>query len=166
MVLTFIVKKEEVKALFSLNNSSIAYLIHGQYFRLGYNINNCWFCFFIYDNGESFFKRTYFKNNTGVFENVTNAYNPNIKIIAFGLGIKIFRFKLKINFINSKPPEIEINALNTPEPAQMKTKHKLPEFNLPKFTKSKDIDFLIDKKTIIINDHKELDQLIFDSRNK
>lgn len=158
-----------MKASISINNSDIAYLIHvihGQYFRIDYNISNCLFCVFLYDNGESFFKRIYFKNNSGVFENVTNAYKPNLKILAFGRWLNIFRFRLKINFINSKPPEIEVNPIKIPEVAQMEIKRKIPHFKLPIFNKSNGINFQIDKQIIIINDHKELDNLILESRNK
>ena len=154
-----------MKASFSLNNSSIAYLIHGQYFRLDYNISNCLFCVFLYDNGESFFNRIYFKKNTGVFENVTNAYKPNLKILAFGKGINFFRFRLKINFINSKPPEIEVNPIKSPKASQMNTKFKLPQFRLPQFQKNQSIGIQIKNKSVMINQYHDLDTLINESKN-
>jgi hypothetical protein len=154
-----------VKASFSLNNSSIAYLIHGQYFRLDYNISNCLFCVFLYDNGESFFNRIYFKKNTGVFENVTNAYKPNLKILAVGKGINFFRFRLKINFINSKPLEIEVNPIKSPKVAQMNTKFKQPQFRLPQFQQNQSICIQIKNKSIMVNQHHDLDTLINESKN-
>jgi hypothetical protein len=157
----------------SINNSGTssstkeyAYLIHGQYFRLDYKISNCWFCIFLYDNGESFFKKLYFKKCIGIFENITNAYKPNFKIFAFGSGIKVFRYNLKINFINSKPSEIEVNRIKKPKAVHMDIHFKLPQFSLPSFNKSKTINFQLDKNTIKIIDHKELDKLIFESKNK
>lgn len=195
-----------MKASISINNSEIAYLIHGQYFRLDYDFSNCFALIFIYDNGEKvekynypqkktgflntiyfkiilpfinffnliywglrikkFYKKIYFKRSKGVFENATNSYNPNLKIIALGLGYKVFRYKLKINFINSKPPEMEVNPINSPDAAQMNIDLKLAHFKLPLFNKSKGINFQVNKQTIIINDHKELDKLILESRYK
>ena len=195
-----------MKSSFSINNSDIAYLIHGQYFRLNYNVSNCFLLIFVYDNGEKveninfpqektgvfnaiylriispiinlinpvywflrlkkFFKKIYFKKTKGKFENLTNSYNPNLKIIALGFGIKVFRFKLKINFINSKPPEIEVNPIKKPVAVHMDIHFKLPQFSLPSFNKSQTIHFQLDKNTIKINDHKELDKLIFESKNK
>lgn len=194
-----------MKASISINNSEIVYLIHGQYFRIDYNVSNSFALIFIYDNGEKvekyyypqkktgffntiyvkiilpfinffnliywglrikkFYKKIYFKRSKGVFENATNSYNPNLKIIALGLGYKVFRYKLKINFINSKPPELEVNAINTPEVAQMNIHFKIPKFKLPVINKSKDIDFQLDKQIIIINSHKDLDKTILDSKN-
>jgi hypothetical protein len=194
-----------VKSSFSINNSDIAYLIHGQYFRLDYNVSNCFLLIFVYDNGEKVdnlfypqkktgifnaiyliiispfinlvnpiywflqlikvYKKLYFKKTKGKFENLTNSYNPNLKIIALGWGIKVFRFRLKINFINSKPPEIEVNPIKKPEVAKMDIHFKLPKFSLPSFNKSRDINLQLDKKSLIINDHTELDKLIFDSKN-
>ncbi len=194
-----------MKASFSLNNSEIAYLIHGQYFRIDYDVSNCFALIFIYDNGDKVekinypqkktgvfntiyqkiispfinlvnpiywflqllkvYKKIYFKKSKGKFENLTNSYNPNLKIIALGRGIKVFRFRLKINFINSKPPEIEVNPIRKPEVAKIDIHYKLPKFSLPSFNKSKDINLQLDKKTLIINDHTELDKLIFDSKN-
>lgn len=158
-------KKVILKASFSFNNTSIAYLIHGQYFRLDYTISNCLFCIFLYDNGESFFNRVYFKKSTGVFENVTNAYKPNLKIVAFGRGINFFKFRLKINFINSKPPKVEVNPINCPEVAQINTKLKLPQFRLPQFKQKQLIGLQIKNKLIIINQHNDLDTLINQSKN-
>ncbi len=194
-----------MKSSFSINNSDIAYLIHGQYFRLDYNVSNCFLLIFVYDNGEKVdnlfypqkktgifnaiyliiispfinlvnpiywflqlikvYKKLYFKKTKGKFENLTNSYNPNLKIIALGWGIKVFRFRLKINFINSKPPEIEVNPIKKPEVAKMDIHFKLPKFSLPSFNKSRDINLQLDKKSLIINDHTELDKLIFDSKN-
>ncbi len=154
-----------MKASFSLNNSSIAYLIHGQYFRLDYNISNCLFCVFLYDNGESFFNKIYFKKNIGVFGNITNAYKPNLKILAVGKGINFFRFRLKINFINSKPPEIEVNPIKSPKVAQMNTKLKLPQFRLPQFQQNHSIGIRLKNKSIMINQHFDLDTLINESKN-
>ena len=157
----------------SINNSGTssstkeyAYLIHGQYFRLDYNISNCWFCIFLYDNGESFFKKLYFKKCIGIFENITNAYKPNFKIIAFGSGIKVFRYNLNINFINNKPLKVEVNPIKSPKVALFNTTFKLPQFQLPIFKKNGDISFLINNNTIKINEHDDLDKLIFDSINK
>ena len=195
-----------MKASISINNSEIAYLIHGQYFRMDYSVSNSFALIFIYDNGEKvekfyypkkktgifntiylkiispvinffnlvywgfrikkFYNKIYFKRSKGVFENATNSYNSNLKIIALGLGYKVFRYKLKINFINSKPPEMEVNPINSPEAAQMNVDVKLPKFKLPLFNKSKGINFQVNKQTIIINNHKELDKLILESRNK
>ena len=76
-----------------------------------------------------------------------------------------FRFRLKINFINSKPPEIEVNPIKKPEVPKMDIHFKLPQFSLPSFNKTNDINLQLDKKTLIINDHTELDKLIFDSKN-
>ena len=115
---------------------------------------------------KKFYKKIYFKRSKGVFENATNSYNPNLKIIALGLGYKVFRYKLKINFINSKPPEMEVNPINSPDAAQMNIDLKLPHFKLPLFNKSKGINFQVNRQTIIINDHKELDRILFDSGNK
>jgi len=194
-----------VKASFSLNNSEISYLIHGQYFRLDYDVSNCFALIFIYDNGEKVeklnypqektgvfnaiylniispfinlvnpihwflqllkvYKKIYFKKTKGKFENLTNSYNPNLKIITLGWGFKVFRFRLKINFINSKPPEIEVNPIKKPSVAKMDIRFKLPQFSFPFFNKSKDINLQLDKKTLIINDHTELDKLISDSKN-
>lgn len=194
-----------MKASFSLNNSEIAYLIHGQYFRLDYDVSKCFALIFIYDNGEKVeklnfpkkkagvfnaiylnvispfinlvnpiywflqllkvYKKIYFKKSKGKFENLTNSYNPNLKIIALGWGVKVFRFRLKINFINSKPPEIEVNPIKKPAVAKMDIHFKLPHFSLPSFNKTNDINLQLDKRTIIIDDHKELDKLIFDSKN-
>lgn len=193
-----------MKASISINNSDIVYLIHGQYFRIDYNVSNSFALIFVYDNGEKveefhypqkkngifnkiyvkiispcinffnlfywgflikkFYNKIYFKRSKGVFENATNSFNPNLKIIALGLGYKVFRYKLKINFINSKPPELEVNPINTPKVAQMNIHFKIPKFKLPLINKSKDIDFQLDKQTILINDHKELDNLILESR--
>lgn len=193
-----------MKASILLNNSDIAYLIHGQYFRLDYKISNCVFCVFVYDNGEQveninypqkkegvfnaiylsiispfinlinpiywflrlkkFYKKIYFKKNKGIFENLTNSYNPNLKIIALGFGFKVFRFRLKINFMNSKPPEIEVKPIKKPFVAQMKNHLKLPQFSLPAINKSKAINLQLHKKTIIIHNHTELEKLIFDSK--
>ena len=72
--------------------------------------------------------------------------------------------------INELEPEIrskvEVNPIEIPEVAQMEIKRKIPYFKLPIFNKSKGINFQIDKQTIIINNHKELDKLILESRNK
>lgn len=149
-----------MKANFSLNNANVSYLIHGQYFRLEYKITSCWFCIFLYENGESLIKRVYFKKSFGLFENVTNAYKPNLKIISFGKGIKIFKFDLKINFFNTKPTELNLNPIKSPEIAQLNLKLRLPQFQMPFFKKNKSIEFIIENKSIIINNHSDLDKEI------
>jgi len=189
-----------VKVSFSINNSDIAYFIHGQYFRLDYDVSKCFILIFVYDNGEKvenlfypqkktglfnaiylrvispfinlinpiywflrlkkFYKKIYFKKSKGIFENLTNSYNPNLKIIALGFGFKVFRFRLKINFMNSKPPEVEVKAIKKPVVAQINNHFKLPQFRLPSFNKSKDINLQLHNKTIKINNHTELDKLI------
>ena len=154
-----------MKADFSLNNSEITYLIHGQYFRLNYKVSRCLILIFLYNNGESIFKRIYFRKSSGVFENITNAYNPNLKIFAFGRGINFFKFRLRINFIYSKPPKVEVNPINCPEVAKINTNLKLPQFRLPQFQQNQFIGLKINNKSIMINQHHDLDTLIYESKN-
>jgi hypothetical protein len=99
---------------FLLNDNDLTYLIHGQVIKLEYQTTGCWFVVILYNNGESFFKRIFFRKKNGLFETVTNVYRPVIKLYGIGWGIKkLFHHKLHINFINtreqlvfSKTPEL------------------------------------------------------------
>ena len=146
-----------MKASFSINNQDLSYLIHGQYFRLDYKVSRCLFLIFYYDNGSSFFKRIYFKKNRGVFENVTNCYKPNLKIYALGFGIRIFKFKLKINFINSKPPEIFLKVDQAPASPSLNIRPLSPKLRVPVFYKKDHTTLRLLNNSIIINNYNDLD---------
>jgi hypothetical protein len=123
-----------MKAKFLLNDSQISYLIHGQPFKLGYEINKCLFVVIIYREGISSFRKFQFRKSSGVFENLTNSFDPSIKILAFGLGFKIFNFDLNINFINCKSPQLSIPTFINPSSCELHIRDKAPFFNLFKFS--------------------------------
>jgi hypothetical protein len=87
---------------FLINNNTISYLIHGQPLCLQYQIQGCWFVVISYNNGDSFFRKFYFRKPIGKFESVTNVYSPEISLWGIGWGIKkLFYKKLRINFFNT-----------------------------------------------------------------
>ncbi len=90
-----------MEAQFLINNNAIAYLIHGQPLCLQYKTTGCWFVVIAYNNGESFFKRLFFRKSNGKFESVTNFYSPEITLWGVGWGVKkLFHKRLRINFFN------------------------------------------------------------------
>jgi hypothetical protein len=99
---------------FSINGNQVAYLIHGQPVSLNYEINRCWFVLLIHDTGRGFFRKFHFKRSKGVFETVSNVYSPTIRLVAFGLGIRRFKFDLEINFINCMP--LPFQSMPLPQP--------------------------------------------------
>jgi hypothetical protein len=66
-----------------------------------------------YNNGTSFFRRFYVKKASGTFENVTNAYSPQIIFIAFGWGMKRYKQQFKINFLNTIVREMRPRLLSS-----------------------------------------------------
>jgi hypothetical protein len=91
----------------------VEYLLHGQVFKLNYVFSRTLFVVVKYNNGTSFFRRFYVKKASGTFENVTNAYSPQIIFIAFGWGIKRYKQQFKINFLNTIVREMRPRLLSS-----------------------------------------------------
>ena len=89
------------------------YLLHGQVFKLNYVFSRTLFVVVKYNNGTSFFRRFYVKKASGTFENVTNAYSPQIIFIAFGWGMKRYKQQFKINFLNTIVREMRPRLLSS-----------------------------------------------------
>lgn len=91
----------------SVNKEEIGYLIHGQPFFFEYGIEGAKFVLIDYklQMRGRWWKRFRIGKPEGTFSSVTNAYKPEIRILAFKsyyqLWPKIFRFPLKINFFNT-----------------------------------------------------------------
>lgn len=97
----------------SFNGQKVEYLLHGQVFKLNYVFSRTLFVVVKYNNGTSFFRRFYVKKASGTFENVTNAYSPQIIFIAFGWGIKRYKQQFKINFLNTIVREMRPRLLSS-----------------------------------------------------
>jgi hypothetical protein len=91
----------------------VEYLLHGQVFKLNYVFSRTLFVVVKYNNGTSFFRRFYVKKASGTFENVTNAYSPQIIFIAFGWGMKRYKQQFKINFLNTIVREMRPRLLSS-----------------------------------------------------
>lgn len=108
-----------MEAQFLINNSTIAYLIHGQPLCLQYKTTGCWFVVVVYDDGKSFkqrfleklflrkpntkynYRRRFYRKANGKFDTVTNYYSPEITLWGVGWGFKkLFHKRLRINFFN------------------------------------------------------------------
>jgi hypothetical protein len=104
---------------FLLNGNSIAYLIHGQSFELQIKAIGCLFVMIHYEDGESRFWNWYIRSTATVFKSITNVYRPVIRVWGVGWGIKkLLHKELKINFINVKEQDIDIQfrpAFNLPQ---------------------------------------------------
>lgn len=117
-------KHQNLTARFLLNDNIVAYLIHGQPFKLEYQTNGCWFIIISYDNGSSFFRRISLKKASGVFISVTNVYKPQIKVWGIGWGIsKLFDQRLHINFINTRT---QVMFAKTPDLPEISNLHIKP----------------------------------------
>ena len=97
----------------SFNGQKVEYLLHGQVFKLNYVFSRTLFVVVKYNNGTSFFRRFYVKKASGTFENVTNAYSPQIIFIAFGWGMKRYKQQFKINFLNTIVREMRPRLLSS-----------------------------------------------------
>ncbi|MFO0495333.1 MAG: hypothetical protein ACK50Y_07360 [Flavobacteriia bacterium] len=97
----------------SFNGQKVEYLLHGQVFKLNYVFSRTLFVVVKYNNGTSFFRRFYVKKASGTFENVTNAYSPQIIFFAFGWSIKRYKQQFKINFLNTIVREMRPRQLSS-----------------------------------------------------
>ena len=97
----------------SFNGQKVEYLLHGQVLKMNYIFSRTLFVVVKYNNGTSFFRRFYFEKASGTFENVTNAYSPQIVFIAFGWGIKRYKQQFKINFLNTIVREMRPRQLSS-----------------------------------------------------
>jgi hypothetical protein len=142
---------------FLLNNNTVAYLIHGQPFTLKYQTQGCWFVVVSYNNGESFFKRLFFKKSQGVFESVTNVYNPEIRLWGIGWGVKkLFHHSLKINFFNPRTQFVRTLLPQLPPSPKIRVKRFSPNFLLPNIEIQESKPVLLNNQLTIhpYDDHK------------
>ncbi len=103
-----------MKANFSINNSEIVYLIHGQEIELNYQISRCLFIIFILP-GKNIFRKFVFKKSSETYFYTTNASEPFIRLVAIGWGIRYFKIRLQINFFNCIPMTVALSDLPLPE---------------------------------------------------
>ena len=90
-----------MEAKFLLNGNEIAYLTHGQPFRLEIDATGPWFLVIHYDKGGSWFERWSFRKPRTVYESVTNVYRPHIRVWGVGRGVRrLLHRKLNINYVN------------------------------------------------------------------
>jgi hypothetical protein len=119
-----------MKGDFLLNDHDVAYLIHGQSLRLEYQTEGCWFVVVAYNNGESFFRKLHFRKSEGVFESVTNKYNPSITMWGVGWSIKkLFHKQLQINFFNTRTQTIRSHTPELPAMPQFHVESPSIEFH-------------------------------------
>ena len=125
---------------FLLNNNLENYLIHGQPLSYRYEIPKAWFVVIRYENELAhnferlkwFKKKYYFKKNKGVFENYTNSYSPKIEFYCFGFGIWKIVKNFKVNFVNVKLPDLEINEVPLKLESRFQIKKTLLHFEINK----------------------------------
>ncbi len=142
---------------FKLNDDGISYLIHGQYFKLDYEITSCLFVFISYDRGESFFSKFSFRKKKGIFESITNCYKPRLTIYAFGLGVQKFTFDLKINFINTHPPLVDIKQLKLPSSPKILIEKREPEILSPSISIIQTNNFKINNNQLNIKNYDDIE---------
>ena len=102
-----------MKANFLLNGEEVGYLTHGQVFKLGFDVSDSLFVFvFFRKRKENPGRYSIFKNipmlhlmkSSGVYRGVSNIFYPDINFLAFGFGVKRFKVKLKINYLEIETP--------------------------------------------------------------
>jgi len=122
---------------FLLNGNSIAYLIQGQSFELQIKAIGCLFVMIHYEDGESRFWNWHIRSTDTVFKSITNVYRPVIRVWGVGWGIKKLLHKaLKINFINVREQDLDIQfrpAFNPPQLTKKNTDVKIesPDMRKP-----------------------------------
>lgn len=143
---------------FKLNDEGISYLIHGQYFIFEYEITGCMFVFISYDRGESFFSKFSFRKKKGIFESITNCYKPRLTIYAIGLGVQKFTFDLKINFINTRPPLVDIRQMKLPISPKIQLEKMEAEIHKPSISIIQTNNFKINNNQLNIKNYDDIEE--------